>query len=112
MKLGLKLKARKETFFGLSGIGDLIVTCSSQYSRNRCVGVQVGSGKKLKSVLNKMKMVAEGVSTTKSAYELSKKNKTEMPIIEQVHSILFRNKSPVLAMKNLMQRSLKREHEL
>lgn len=112
MKLGLKLKARKETFFGLSGIGDLIVTCSSQYSRNRYVGVKVGSGKKLKTVLKGMKMVAEGVSTTKSAYELSKRFNTEMPIIEQVHLILFKDKSPSLAVKNLMHRSLKHEHDL
>ena len=112
MRFGLKLKAKKETFFGLSGIGDLIVTCSSPYSRNRYVGEQVGAGKKLKTVLNEMKMVAEGVATTKSAFELSKKCNTEMPITEQVYSILFKNKSPITATKNLMQRSLKKEHNV
>ena len=112
MRFGLKLKAKKETFFGLSGIGDLIVTCSSPYSRNRFVGEQVGAGKKLKTVLNEMKMVAEGVATTKSAFELSKKCNTEMPITEQVYSILFKNKSPITATKNLMQRSLKKEHNV
>ena len=112
MRFGLKLKAKKETFFGLSGIGDLIVTCSSSYSRNRYVGEQVGAGKKLKTVLNEMKMVAEGVATTKSAFDLSKKYNTEMPITEQVYSILFKNKSPITATKNLMQRSLKKEHNV
>ncbi len=112
MRFGLKLKAKKETFFGLSGIGDLIVTCSSPYSRNRFVGEQVGAGKKLKTVLNEMKMVAEGVATTKSAFDLSKKYNTEMPITEQVYSILFKNKSPITATKNLMQRSLKKEHNV
>jgi len=112
MRFGLKLKAKKETFFGLSGIGDLIVTCSSPYSRNRYVGEQVGAGKKLKTVLNEMKMVAEGVATTKSAFDLSKKYNTEMPITEQVYSILFKNKSPITATKNLMQRSLKKEHNV
>ena len=109
MKLGLKVKAKKETFFGLSGIGDLIVTCASEHSRNRFVGVQIGEGKKLNVVLKEMKMVAEGVATTKSAFELSKKHKIDMPIVEQVHSILFEDRSPHQATKNLMQRDLKPE---
>jgi glycerol-3-phosphate dehydrogenase (NAD(P)+) len=112
MRLGLKLKARKETFFGLSGIGDLIVTCSSKYSRNRFVGEQIGAGKKLNLILKEMKMVAEGVATTQSAYELSKIHKTDMPIVEKVYQILFRNKNPNLATKELMKRTLKTEHEL
>jgi glycerol-3-phosphate dehydrogenase (NAD(P)+) len=111
MKLGLILKAKRETFFGLSGIGDLIVTCSSPHSRNRYVGEQIGSGKKLSVVLKEMKMVAEGVATTKSAYELSKKYKIEMPIVEEVYAILFEDRSPHLATKNLMQRNLKPETE-
>ena len=111
MNLGLKFNCRKETFFGLSGIGDLIVTCSSRYSRNRYVGEQIGTGLKLKTVLKEMKMVAEGVATSKSAYQLSLKNKLEMPIIEQVYEILFRGKSPHRAVKSLMGRSLKKEHE-
>jgi glycerol-3-phosphate dehydrogenase (NAD(P)+) len=109
MKLGLKLKARKETFFGLSGIGDLIVTCSSKHSRNRFVGEQIGSGKRLSVILKEMKMVAEGVATTKSAFELSKKHKIEMPIVEEINAILFEDRSPHLATRNLMQRDLKPE---
>jgi glycerol-3-phosphate dehydrogenase (NAD(P)+) len=112
MRLGLKFKAHKETFFGLSGIGDLIVTCSSKYSRNRYVGEQIGSGKKLSLILKEMKMVAEGVATTQSAYELSRIHKIEMPIVNQVYQILFKNKSPYLATKSLMERTLKIEHEL
>lgn len=111
MKLGLALKAKRETFFGLSGIGDLIVTCSSPHSRNRYVGEQIGSGKKLSVVLKEMKMVAEGVATTKSAFELSRKYKIEMPIVEEVYAILFEDRSPHLATKNLMQRNLKPESE-
>jgi glycerol-3-phosphate dehydrogenase (NAD(P)+) len=111
MRLGLKLKAKKETFFGLSGIGDLIVTCESKHSRNRFVGEQIGSGKKLSVILKEMKMVAEGVATTKSAYELSKRHRIEMPIVEEVHAILFEDRSPHQATKNLMQRNLKPETE-
>ncbi len=109
MKLGLLLKARKETFFGLSGIGDLIVTCNSPHSRNRYVGEQIGKGKKLNTVLKEMKMVAEGVATTKSAFELSRKYKIEMPIVEEVYAILFEDRNPHIATKNLMQRNLKPE---
>lgn len=110
MRLGLKLGAKKETFFGLSGIGDLIVTCSSRHSRNRYVGEQIGKGKSLEVVLKKMKMVAEGVATTKSAFELAKKNKIELPITTEVYKILFGNKSPHKAVVDLMNRELKKEH--
>lgn len=109
MRMGLKLNAKRETFFGLSGIGDLIVTCSSAYSRNRSVGEQIGRGKKLKTILNEMKMVAEGVSTTKSAYELAKLHNIELPIINEVYNILFKNKNPHKATKILMKRNLKEE---
>lgn len=109
MRLGLKLKARRETFFGLSGIGDLIVTCSSGHSRNRSVGEQIGKGKKLSRILKEMKMVAEGVPTTKSAYELSRSLNIELPITHQVYNILFREKDPQNATKSLMKRNLKEE---
>ncbi|MEO6695709.1 MAG: NAD(P)H-dependent glycerol-3-phosphate dehydrogenase [Ignavibacteria bacterium] len=109
MRLGLKLKAKRETFFGLSGIGDLIVTCSSKHSRNRSVGEQIGKGKNLKAILKDMKMVAEGVATTRSAYELSKKLNIELPITHQVFNILFKDKDPHLATKMLMNRNLKEE---
>ena len=111
MKLGLKLKAKKETFFGLSGVGDLIVTCESKHSRNRYVGEQIGSGKKLSAILKEMKMVAEGVATTKSAYELSKRHRIEMPIVEEVYAILFKDRNPHVATKYLMLRDLKPETE-
>lgn len=109
MRLGLKLRAKKETFFGLSGIGDLIVTCSSIHSRNRSVGEQLGKGRKLKAILKGMKMVAEGVATTKSAYELSKKLGIELPITSEVYNIMFRNKNPHNATRILMKRNLKEE---
>lgn len=112
MRLGMKLKAKKETFFGLAGIGDLIVTCSSKHSRNRYVGEQIGRGKKLGVVLKKMKMVAEGVPTTKSAYELSKRFGIELPITEVVYRILFKNTTPHNGMLELMRRKLKTEHEI
>ncbi len=109
MRLGLQLKAKKETFFGLSGIGDLIVTCESVHSRNRNVGIQIGKGKKLKTILKEMKMVAEGVATTKSAFELSKKLNIELPITHQVYNILFNDKDPHKATELLMKRNLKEE---
>jgi len=110
MRLGLKLGAQGETFFGLSGIGDLIVTCSSKHSRNRFVGEKIGEGRKLNSILREMKMVAEGVATTRSAYELSKINKVELPIVNEVYGILFRGKNPHKATRDLMKRELKKEY--
>lgn len=110
MRLGLRLGAKENTFYGLSGIGDLIVTCESKLSRNRYVGEEVGKGKKLKNVLSEMKMVAEGVATTKSSHELAKKLKIELPIIEQVYKVLFLGKNPHKATEILMTRNLKREH--
>jgi glycerol-3-phosphate dehydrogenase (NAD(P)+) len=109
MRLGLALKGKRETFFGLSGIGDLIVTCSSVYSRNRSVGEQIGRGKKLETILKDMKMVAEGVATTKAAFELSKKLNVELPITHQVYNILFKGKEPHKATEILMKRNLKEE---
>lgn len=108
-RLGEKMGANKMTFAGLSGMGDLIVTCMSRHSRNRYVGEQVGKGRKLEEVLDEMVMVAEGVRTTQSAYQLSKKYGVEMPITEQVYYILFENKSPREAMYELMLRDPKSE---
>ncbi|RPI13994.1 MAG: NAD(P)-dependent glycerol-3-phosphate dehydrogenase [Ignavibacteriae bacterium] len=109
-RLGLKLGASEQTFFGLSGIGDLIVTCASKLSRNRFVGEEIGKGKKLKQVISELKMVAEGVATTKSTHELGQKLRVELPIIEQVHKVLFVNKNPHKATEILMTRNLKTEH--
>lgn len=110
MRFGLKMGAKMETFFGLSGIGDLIVTCSSKHSRNRYIGEQLGMGKNLKTVLNEMKMVAEGVMTTTAAYELARKERIDLPIVEAVYQIIFEGKSPREATKLLMNRPLKKEH--
>jgi glycerol-3-phosphate dehydrogenase (NAD(P)+) len=108
-RLGSVMGAQQETFAGLSGIGDLIVTCMSKHSRNRYVGEQIGSGKTLKEVLDSMVMVAEGVKTTRSVHQLSKKFAVEMPISEQVYQVLFHDKSPHDAVSELMSRDPKEE---
>jgi glycerol-3-phosphate dehydrogenase (NAD(P)+) len=108
-RLGVQLGAQPDTFAGLSGMGDLIVTCMSRHSRNRYVGEQIGKGRKLQEILDEMVMVAEGVKTTQSAYKLSLREKIEMPITEEVYNTLFEDKSPVKAMKDLMTRESKIE---
>lgn len=110
-RIGVALGARLETFFGLSGIGDLIVTCMSKYSRNRYVGEQIGKGRKLKNILKRMDMVAEGVETCRSAYELIKKHNISAPIIEAGYQILFEEKDPVKTTYALMTRDVKPEHD-
>jgi glycerol-3-phosphate dehydrogenase (NAD(P)+) len=110
-RLGMYLGARENTFMGLSGVGDLIVTCMSKHSRNRFVGEEVGKGKKLEQVLAKMKMVAEGVATAKSMHELAKNEDIDLPIIEQVYKVLFLHKNPHVATEKLMTRVLKEEHK-
>lgn len=108
-RLGVKMGAKPDTFAGLSGMGDLIVTCMSQHSRNRYVGEQIGKGRSLQEVLDEMVMVAEGVKTTASTYELSKREIIDMPITEQVYRTLFEGKPPVEAMRELMTRASKIE---
>ncbi|MBL8016869.1 MAG: NAD(P)-dependent glycerol-3-phosphate dehydrogenase [Ignavibacteria bacterium] len=108
-RLGMRFGAEESTFIGLSGIGDLIVTCMSKLSRNRFVGEEVGKGRKLKEVLAEMKMVAEGVATTESTHELAKKMGVELPIIEQVYKVLFLGKNAHIATEKLMTRDLKEE---
>ena len=109
VRLGTALGAQPITFAGLSGMGDLIVTCMSKHSRNRYVGEQIGKGRKLDDILKEMVMVAEGVKTTRSAYELSKKFNVEMPITEQVYQILFEDKNLNDALNELMMRNPKKE---
>jgi glycerol-3-phosphate dehydrogenase (NAD(P)+) len=109
IRLGEKLGAKRETFAGLSGLGDLVTTCISKYSRNRFVGEQIARGKTLSQVLKEMTMVAEGVKTTKSAYQLSLRHKVEMPITEQVYKVLFEDKEPKKAIAELMTRDPKSE---
>jgi glycerol-3-phosphate dehydrogenase (NAD(P)+) len=103
-RIGVKSGAKPDTFAGLSGMGDLIVTCMSRHSRNRFVGQEIGKGLALAEILAKMVMVAEGVETTKSAYELSQRIGIEIPITEQVYKVLYQNKSPLRAVKDLMTR--------
>ncbi|MFQ5751619.1 MAG: NAD(P)H-dependent glycerol-3-phosphate dehydrogenase [bacterium] len=108
-RLGTKLGADSLTFAGLSGMGDLIVTCMSKYSRNRYLGEQIGKGKSLEQVLSEMVMVVEGVKTTRSAYELAAKHNVEVPIITEAYNVLFENKDPKQAVFDLMTRAAKFE---
>jgi glycerol-3-phosphate dehydrogenase (NAD(P)+) len=108
-RLGVALGAKQKTFAGLSGIGDLIVTCMSKHSRNRHVGEEIGKGRKLDDVLAQMEMVAEGVATTKSLHNLAKGLNVEMPIVNAVYEILFEGKEPVQATYELMTRDAKEE---
>ena len=105
-KLGLKMGANESTFFGLSGIGDLLVTALSKHSRNRFVGEKIGKGESLDSIMGSMKMVAEGINTCKAIPDLVKKYKIEMPISESIHDILFNKKDPLKVVKELMTRKL------
>lgn len=108
-RLGIALGANPLTFSGLSGLGDLYVTCASRHSRNRYVGEQAGRGRNISEVLSEMKAVAEGVSTTRSAYELARDLGVDMPITEKVYKILFENERPKDAVYDLMNRETKRE---
>lgn len=110
-RLGLAMGAKRETFYGLSGLGDLTTTCMSQYSRNRWLGEEIGKGKVLKEILKETDMVVEGVATSKSAYELSKKYKVDMPIVYEIYKALYENKDPKIAVHDLMTRSPKVEGE-
>lgn len=109
-RLGIAMGGRKETFSGLSGMGDLIVTCASMHSRNRRAGILIGQGKTMKEAMDEVKMVVEGVYSAKAAMGLSKKYGVAMPIIEQVNQILFENKPAAEAVKDLMLRDKKIEN--
>jgi len=108
-RMGIAMGAKAETFSGLSGIGDLIVTCMSQHSRNRYVGEKLGSGLKLKEILKNMYAVAEGVETSRSASELAKKVGVDAPINNEVYKILFEDKDAIKATTDLMSRDMKEE---
>ena len=109
MRLGKKMGAQESTFSGLAGIGDLITTCISKHSRNRNMGELIASGLSMEEALGKMTMVAEGVSTTKSVYNLAKKLQIEMPITQEVYNTLFEGKNAKLAARDLMIRESKPE---
>jgi glycerol-3-phosphate dehydrogenase (NAD(P)+) len=108
-RLGLKLGANPRTFTGLAGFGDLILTCTGHLSRNHTVGKKIGQGEKVKDILEQMRMVAEGVKTAKSVYNLSRNLKVEMPICQETYRILYEDLSPREAVTRLMTRDLKQE---
>ncbi len=108
-RLGMAMGGRYETFSGLTGIGDLIVTCASMHSRNRRAGILIGQGKSMEEAMAEVKMVVEGVYSAKAAMQLAKKYNVQLPIIEQVNLVLFEGKSAAEAVKDLMLRDKKIE---
>ena len=108
-RLGLKLGANPRTFTGLAGYGDLILTCTGDLSRNHTVGKKIGEGQKVNDILGEMRMVAEGVKTAKSAYNLSRKLGVDMPISHEMYRILYEDLDPKEAVYRLMTRDLKQE---
>lgn len=110
-RLGVALGARPATFAGLAGMGDLVLTCTGDLSRNRSVGLQIGRGTPLEQIVGSMNTVAEGVRTTLAARKLAQKSGVQMPIVEQVYQVLYEGKDPKTAMKDLMTRVLRVEPE-
>ncbi|MCL5022870.1 MAG: NAD(P)-dependent glycerol-3-phosphate dehydrogenase [Nitrospirae bacterium] len=108
-RLGVAMGAKKHTFSGLSGLGDLILTCTALLSRNYTLGTKLAEGIKLNDILSQSKSVVEGVATAESAYELSRKYGVQMPFVEQVYEVLYGGKDPATAVRELMNRSLKTE---
>lgn len=108
-RVGVAMGAHLRTFSGLSGIGDLMVTCMSRHSRNRYVGVEIGKGRKLADIVRGMVMIAEGIATTESAYAMARRAGVEVPIIAEVYRILFEDKDPLIACHDLMTRDPKGE---
>lgn len=111
-RLGVKLGAHEKTFSGLSGVGDLIVTCTSMHSRNRRAGILIGKGKSLDEALKEVHMTVEGVYATRAAYALSQKYNVEMPITEAAYNVLFNGTDPRTAVNMLMTRGRKSEADI
>ena len=109
-RLGKKMGGKSNTFRGLSGFGDLIVTCLSTHSRNRQIGQAIGEGRSLKEIISEMNMIAEGIDTAKSVHQLQLKHNVEMPIHEAIYQVLFDNKDPKSAVSELMNRRLTEEN--
>jgi len=109
-RLGIKMGGKMETFTGLSGIGDLFVTCSSKHSRNRHAGVLMGEGLTMKEAMTEVNQVVEGVFSAKAALKLSKQYDVEMPIVEQMNMVLFEDKSPKDAVTDLLMRDKRMEY--
>jgi glycerol-3-phosphate dehydrogenase (NAD(P)+) len=110
-RLGVSMGARGETFAGLAGMGDLVLTCTGALSRNRAVGVEVGRGRALPEILAAQESVAEGVTTTRSALALATRQSVEMPIVHAVARILFEGQAPREALADLMGRDLRAERD-
>ena len=110
-RLGVCIGCNGHTFAGLAGVGDLILTCTSGLSRNRTVGYRIGKGEKLKEITEGMKMVAEGVRTTRSSCQLGRRKEVAMPITNEMYRILYEEKEPKEAVRDLMMRDLKFELE-
>lgn len=108
-RLGKAMGAEESTFMGLSGVGDLIVTCTSMHSRNRRAGILLGEGKTLDETLKTVHMVVEGVNTATAAYELAKRYNVTMPIVEEAYNILFNGKNAREAVLSLMTRERREE---
>lgn len=108
-RLGMRLGASQDTFSGLAGMGDLVVTCTSEHSRNRFVGYHIGQGEKMDEIVDRMNMVAEGVKTTRAVRQWSRKLEVEMPITNAVYRILFEGEDPKDMLYNLMTRNAKEE---
>ena len=108
-RLGIALGGEKETFYGLSGLGDLIVTCLSEHSRNRKAGKLIGQGKSLEETKKEVGMVIESIDNIEVAYELGKRNNVYMPIVETVYKVLYENLDPREAVNELMTRDKKSE---
>ena len=108
-RLAVAMGGKPQTLAGLAGLGDLVLTCTGDLSRNRTVGVELARGRKLDEIVSSMKMVAEGVKTTDAAVDLAKRHAVEMPIAEQMYEMLHAGSSPQEAIRRLMERSLKGE---
>jgi glycerol-3-phosphate dehydrogenase (NAD(P)+) len=108
-RLAVAMGAQPKTLAGLAGLGDLVLTCSGDLSRNRMVGFELAKGRKLDDIVSSMKMVAEGVETCDAAMAVGERFRVELPIIEQMHAVLHASKSPAEAIRDLMERSLKSE---
>ena len=111
IRLGARLGGKRETFQGLSGIGDLMVTCFSRHSRNRAVGERLGRGETLATITASMSMVAEGVPTTRSAFACARRHGLDTPVLDEVHAILYEGRAPAAALRSLFGRDPRPETE-
>jgi glycerol-3-phosphate dehydrogenase (NAD(P)+) len=109
LRLGTAMGGSPGTFYGLSGAGDLIATCFSQHSRNRRAGEQIGRGQSVEQITSTTKSIAEGIPTTKSAYECARRLNVDTPIIDQVYSVIYERKPPAQALQELLGRDQKSE---